>query len=227
MSLRRILRKLRLRLRKAPRSARDLISDYGEYLRLQREQYLSHESEVDRWAEGQRRFVNAAFADLRRDARVLDCACGDGVGLDALRALGFRDLVGVELAAPKARRARERGFRVEELDMHDLSSLGRSRFDAILSSHTLEHAYDPGRVIEELARLLSPDGTLHVVLPFPDPGPRNELAHSAKYELGTDADDGGERVTRFFVDRGFELVARRSDEFREPELWLSLKKRGE
>jgi len=226
MSFRRLLRKLQLRLRGRPRSARDLISDYDEYLRLQCERYLSHESEVARWVEGQRRFVEAAFAAISRGARVLDCACGDGVGLEALRSLGFRDPVGVELASVKARRARDRGFRVEELDMHDLSPLESSSFDAILSSHTLEHAYEPGRVIGEFRRLLAPGGSLQVVLPFPDPGARNELAHTAKYELGTESDDGGERATRFFQDRGFDLVSRRLDDYREPELWLSLRKRG-
>jgi SAM-dependent methyltransferase len=202
------------------------LSSYEEYLHVQREEYLSHESEVERWAEGLRRFVGAAFADVPRTARVLDCACGDGVGLETLRTLGFRDPVGVELAREKAERARQLGFRVEEVDMHDLAIFAAGSFDAVLSSHTLEHACDPGRVLAELGRLLVPRGTLHVVLPHPDRGDRNERAHAAKYELGTDREDGGEHATRFFLDRGFELVSRRTDDFREPELWLSLRKQG-
>jgi len=224
MSIRRFLNKLRLRFRTPPRTARDLIPDYEEYLRLQREEFLSHESEVERWVEGQRRFVEYAFRGKSRDLRVLDCACGDGVGLEALCALGFHDPVGVELSAGKARRARDRGFRVEELDMHDLTRLEAESFGAILSSHTLEHAYDPVGVLAEFHRLLQPGGALEVVLPYPDPGPRNERAHTAKYELGTDRDDGGEFTTRFFLERGFELIGRRQDSFREPELWLSLRR---
>ena len=224
MSLRRFLRKLRRRFRSPPRTARDLLSSYEEYLRLQRDEYLSHESEVERWAEGLRRFVGAAFADVPRTARVLDCACGDGVGLEALKTMGFQNPVGVELAPKKVERARQRGFRIEEADMHDLAILADGSFDAVLSSHTLEHAYDPGRVLAELRRLLVPFGTLHVVLPYPDRGDRNERAHAAKYELGTDREDGGEHATCFFLDRGFELVSRRTDDFREPELWLSLRK---
>ena len=157
-------------------------------------------------------------------ARVLDCACGDGVGLEALRALGFSEPVGVELAAPKARMARARGFRVEERDMHDLSVFPDGRFDAILSSHTLEHAYDPGRVLAEFHRVLAPSGALFIVLPYPDPGARNELAHPAKYELGTHLGDGGEAVARFVEARGFELIEKKRDSFREPEVWLFLRK---
>jgi SAM-dependent methyltransferase len=201
-----------------------LIPEYAEYLRVQQEEFRSHESEVERWAEGQRRFVEYAFRGKPLDLRLLDCACGDGVGLEALRALGFRDPIGVELSAGKARRARDRGFRVEELDMHDLTKFEAGSFGAILSSHTLEHAYDPVAVLAEFHRLLQAGGTLEVVLPYPDPGARNERAHTAKYELGTDRDDGGDFTTRFFLERGFELVARRQDSFREAELWLSLQR---
>ncbi len=226
MSLRRFLRKLRRRFRRPPRTARDLVWSYDEYLRLQREEYLSHESEVERWAEGLRRFVGTAFASVPRTARVLDCACGDGVGLEALQKMGFQNPVGVELAREKAERARQLGFRIEEADMHDLAIFADGSFDAVLSSHTLEHAYDPGRVLAELRRLLAPGGMLQVVLPYPDRGDRNERAHAAKYELGTDREGGGEHVTGFFLDRGFELASRRTDDFREAELWLSLRKLG-
>ncbi|HVR76130.1 MAG TPA: class I SAM-dependent methyltransferase [Planctomycetota bacterium] len=227
MSLRRMLEKLALRIRRPPRSARDVVPDYAEYLRLQREEYLSHESEVERWAEGQRRFIKTAFDRVPRSARVLDCASGDGVGLDALRALGFPTLVGVDLSPAKVARARMRGFQVEEADMHDLSRFEDGSFDAVLSSHTLEHAYEPGRVVLELRRLLSAGGLLFVVLPYPDRGTRNDRAHAAKYEIGTHDDDGGARAARYLAERGFEVLERRLDTFREPELWLFLRKLGE
>jgi SAM-dependent methyltransferase len=224
MSLRKVISRIRRALRGRPRTARDLVPDYAEYLRLQRETYSSHESEVERWAQGQRRFVETALALLPRTSRVLDCACGDGVGLDALESMGFEDPVGVEIAPEKAARARALGFRVEEADMHDLSAFADGSFDAVVSSHTLEHAYDPGRATLELRRLLVPGGLLFVVLPFPDAGERNELAHVGKYELGTDRADGGDAATRFFTERGFEVLSRRLDDFREPELWLFLRR---
>jgi SAM-dependent methyltransferase len=197
-----------------------VVRDYAEYLRLQREEYLSHESEVPRWVEGQRRFVEEVFASLPRTSRVLDCGCGDGVGLEALRRLGFQRLAGVELSGRKAGRARALGFPVEERDMHDLSVLGEGTFDAVLCSHSLEHAYDAARVLGEIRRLLATSGLLHLVLPYPDPGPRNERAHAAKYELGTHVADGGDTVARFIARQGFEVVVRRQDDFREPELWI-------
>ena len=204
-------------------SPQELVPRYDEYLRLQREAYLSHESEVKRWADGQRRFVEAAFGELPRSLRVLDCACGDGIGLDALRSLGCQGSVGVELSPAKASKARERGFRVEEADMHDLSIFEGGSFDAVLCSHTLEHAWDPAKVLSEFRRVLVPEGRLLVVLPYPDTSRRNELAHPAKYVLGTHLDDGGEAVIGFFLERGFVLEWSRRDDVREPEIWLSLR----
>jgi SAM-dependent methyltransferase len=221
VSLRRALEKLRLRFRRPPRHARDVVRDYEEYLRLQRQDYLSHEEEVERWAEGLRRHVRRTFESLPRESRVLDCACGDGLGLETLRELGFNALTGIELAPEKAARARARGFQVLEADMHHLGALASASFDAVLCSHTLEHAYEPGRVLDEFARLLRPGGMLDVVLPYPDPGARNERAHVAKYELGTDRLDGGATVARFLAAHGFEVLALETDAWREPELWLT------
>jgi SAM-dependent methyltransferase len=220
VSLRRFLRKARLALRRPPRAARDLLPDYDEYLRLQRDEHLSFESEEPRWAEGLRRFVAATFGDVPRDARILDCACGDGTGLAALQALGFSRLAGVDLSPAKVERARAQGFEVLTGDMHDLSAFADGSCGAILCSHTLEHAYEPGRVLAEFHRVLAAGGTLHLVLPFPDPGTRNERAHAAKYELGTHRDDGGDAAAGYVERRGFEIRLRRRDAFREPELWL-------
>ena len=223
MSWRRFTRKLR-RLVRPPRSAHDVVPNYHDYLRLQRETFLSFESEVPRWKEGQRRFVDRTMDDRARHARVLDCAAGDGAGLRALRELGFSRIIGVELSREKARRARGDGFAVVVCAMHDLRCFPDATFDVVLSSHTIEHAYQPDIVVDELYRVLTPEGHLHIVLPYPDSSHRNELAHVGKFKLGTDQDDNGASVQRFFTGRGFSLLKSELDDAREPEIWLHLKK---
>jgi SAM-dependent methyltransferase len=224
MSWPRLLRKLRLATRRAPRSARDLVSSYDEYLRLQRETYRSFESDVPAWSDGQRRFLRLALRATPRTARILDCACGDGAGLGALREMGFSSATGVELCGEKAARAALHGFPVVTADMHDLGCFPDGAFDVIVCSHTLEHAYDPGRVVAELHRLLAAEAALHVVLPYPDPGHRNEMAHVGKYELGTHLKDGGGAVMAFFEARGFRVASHGFDSERESEIWLHLEK---
>ena len=78
------MRKLR-RIVRPPRSAHDVVPNYHDYLRLQRETFLSFESEVPRWKEGQRRFVDRAMDNRARHTRVLDCAAGDGTAIAAYR----------------------------------------------------------------------------------------------------------------------------------------------
>lgn len=209
-----------------PRNYSDIVPSYQQYADLQKTHYLSFESEQPHWQEGQRRFIVTQFCDVPRQSAILDIACGDGVGLACFRELGFANVTGVEFNPVKADRARRHGYPVESTDMHDLSCFADRAFDVIYSSHTIEHAYYPHRVLDGLTRTLRDDGELIVVLPYPDMGTENDPAHGAKYELGTNRNDGGAQVTRFFTRRGLRLTARTFDSFREPEIWLRLARIG-
>ena len=49
---------------------------------------------------------------FERDLAVVDIGCGHGFALEALRRLGFTDIVGVEISDEQAKVARRRGFDV-------------------------------------------------------------------------------------------------------------------
>lgn len=201
---------------------RDIVSDYREYIRLQKEEFFGFERNEPRWKRGQERYIEMNFEVIDRDSRILDIACGDGIGLDKLKELGFFDVVGVEISERKAEKARESDFPVYCMDMHNLDRFMNREFDIVYSSHTLEHAYWPGMITRQFHRILKSKGKLLVILPYPDKGP--DSAHGGKYELGTSIEDDGEKVTNFFLDRGFELISKRFDDFREPEIWLDFEK---
>lgn len=203
------------------RSYRDIVPTYGEYAALQKGRYQSFESENARWREGQRRFIEKNFSSAPKSAKILDIACGDGVGLHVFREMHFTDVTGVEFNPKKADRARLSGYPVQSVDMHDLSCFPDQAFDVVYSSHTIEHAYHPKRMIEELVRVLKESGELIVVLPYPDETTKNDLAHGAKYELGTNIDDGGRTVISVFESLGLRLKTLAFDKFREPEIWLT------
>ena len=109
-----------------------------------------------------------------------------------------------------------------EIDMHDLNRIGSGSVAAVLSAHTLEHEMDPDKAVREFHRILKPGGTMHVVLPFPDPGHWNDHMHVGKRILGLDRLFGERNVIRFFTDRGFTLLSYDFDTFREPEIQISL-----
>ena len=70
-------------------------------------------------------------------------------------------------------------------------------------------------MVKELTRVLRSDGELIVVLPYPDTGTQNDPAHGAKYELGTNVEDGGMKVVSFFARHPLRLTSKEFDDFRE------------
>ncbi len=207
-----------------PKKYQEIVPDYETYLKLQAENFLSHESMNFVWKKGQETYIAKTFSKTDRTLKIADVACGDGVGLQAFREMGFIDATGVEVSSKKAILARRFGYRVIECDMHDLKELKTDEFEIVYSSHTLEHAYYPSIVLKEFHRILKPAGHLYVVLPYPDVHFPNDEAHGAKYELGTNVEDNGKSVIAFFLNSGFELITCQFDSYREPEIWLSLKK---
>lgn len=181
---------------------------------------LSHESENQIWSEGQRRYIKHINKFLAPESRVFDCACGDGIGIIELNKFGHFAM-GMDMSDEKLQRAGKFAYKG---DMHNINDFREDKWDAVLSSHTLEHAYDPGIVIDNFYKVLNDSGLLFIVLPFPDPGDWNNDIHVGKYILGTDGNDTN-RVVSFFTDRGFTLIESMTDNYREPELWLVFKKR--
>ena len=197
---------------------------HKEYLELQTTKYKSFESDNKHWAEGQRRYIVEHFAGMPFNTAILDCACGDGVGLKVFKELGFEHVAGFEFDKEKAIIASNYSYPVWSGDFHDLSNFSNFRldFDVIYSSHSLEHALHPDKVLKEFHRVLKPNGVLFLVLPFPDTGDLE--AHVAKETLGTVVDDGGVKVVAYIESMGFELINKQFDSFREPEIWLTFKK---
>lgn len=202
-----------------------IVPDYKKYAVLQTEKFCSSESTVKKWSEGQKRYLKKMFGSVSRSKKILDIACGDGVGLSIFKKMGFHSVAGVEFQKEKAEIAKRTGFKVFGYDMHDLHEIHNETYDIVYSSHTLEHAYYPVKMLRELRRILKNEGFLYMVLPYPDVGHWDDEAHGAKYQLGTHLEDGGVTVKRFFELNGFSIQDVRYDSFRQPEIWLVCSKR--
>jgi 2-polyprenyl-3-methyl-5-hydroxy-6-metoxy-1,4-benzoquinol methylase len=96
--------------------------------------------------------------------RLLEVGCGSGAYLDLMRSLGWRTL-GVEMSEAAAEAARTglgldvRAGLFEDLDLEPPA------FEAISTSHTLEHVYDPVAFLRKAHALLKTGGRLGVVVP--------------------------------------------------------------
>jgi SAM-dependent methyltransferase len=98
------------------------------------------------------------------DGRVLDVGCGQG--FESVRLAGpGRAVVGVDYSAEATRAAGSR----EELRVAQMEALGlglaTGSFDAVCSSHLIEHFTEPAGHVGEIARVLRHDGQAFFLTP--------------------------------------------------------------
>ena len=130
--------------------------------------------------------------------RVLDAGCGEGYGAGLLaRRLatpgpaGRRPrVVGVDYApdviAHASARYPQHAFAVAEVTVLPFSD---GAFDLAVSSQVIEHLWDVGRWLEEMARVLAPGGAMAVLTPnrrtfSPGGGPPANPFHATEFDAG-------------------------------------------
>lgn len=108
---------------------------------------------------------------------LLDVGCGGGAFLSGMRSLGWR-VLGVE---PDAR-AVEVATAVRGLDVRagtlEQQHFASGRFDAVTSSHVIEHVHDPLGWLRECGRVTKPGGRIVVVTPNVESLGRRQLGAS-------------------------------------------------
>jgi 2-polyprenyl-3-methyl-5-hydroxy-6-metoxy-1,4-benzoquinol methylase len=99
--------------------------------------------------------------------RVLDVGCGAGGVGRSLRAAGADRIVGIEIHAPSAKRARGILDEVHVGAVEQVLTDGRLQgpFDTFVLYDVLEHLVDPAAVLSALAPLAAPGARAHVSVP--------------------------------------------------------------
>jgi O-antigen biosynthesis protein len=109
-------------------------------------------------------------ATIATGRRVLDAGCGTAYGTAMLADAGAREVVGVDIAEgvlASVRPDMPESVRLESGDLRELAYEGAS-FDLIVCFEVIEHFEDPFPVLDELTRVLAPDGVLLVSSPNRD-----------------------------------------------------------
>lgn len=100
-------------------------------------------------------------------SKVLDYGCGPGDFILCARQRGI-DATGIDSSARSVRLAEERGISVMTGETREVLA-SPQRYDAVIAQSVLEHVPDAVRLVEDLRRVLVPNGVL--VLSSPTPGP--------------------------------------------------------
>jgi len=118
------------------------------------------------WHEHWHRYHFAA--PLVADLEVLDVACGEGYG-SALLATRARSVIGADIAPSAVDHARTRYAEVANLGFRqaDCAALpfADATFDAVVSFETIEHILAQELFLDEIRRVLRPDGLLILSCP--------------------------------------------------------------
>lgn len=97
--------------------------------------------------------------------KLLDVSCGEGIFLDFARQVGFLT-VGVDFS----RTALDKASHITPFANVALANAQRlpfltDSFDYVTNIGSLEHYFDPGQAVREMARVLRPDGVAFILLP--------------------------------------------------------------
>lgn len=94
--------------------------------------------------------------------KLLDVGCNEGRGLEFYRGHGF-SAEGLELNSKAAQVARSKGFAVYGSTLESFAS--ENTYDVIVLSNVLEHSLDPAAMLQQIHRLLAPDGEVWISCP--------------------------------------------------------------
>ena len=132
--------------------------------------HITSEKNWDLWC------LYEVCCSLDRKARIIDLGCGGLCTLTMLAAMGFEDIVGVDLHISCSDRCRQllrmwRGRRVRppfRLHRRDLTNtrLPPGAFDFAACISVIEHGVDSERFLGESSRILKPGGLLFVTADY-------------------------------------------------------------
>jgi SAM-dependent methyltransferase len=102
--------------------------------------------------------------------RVLDAACGMAYGTAMLAAAGATEVVGVDLDESVIAKVRAAAPPATSFEVADLRKLpfGDDEFDFVVCFEAIEHVPEPEVVLDQLSRVLRPEGLLLVSTPNRD-----------------------------------------------------------
>jgi len=123
-------------------------------------------------------------APLAQDRRVLDAGCGLAYGSAMLAEAGARAVIGVDRAEPVLEAARARvgdTVRLQAADLLDLP-FADGEFQLAACFEVIEHVDDPLAVLDELRRVLGPDGLLAISSPNRNRSEGNNPHHRHEFE---------------------------------------------
>jgi 2-polyprenyl-3-methyl-5-hydroxy-6-metoxy-1,4-benzoquinol methylase len=107
---------------------------------------------------------------LRKNAKIklLDVGCGRGVFLQHF-AKNFKkfniELYGTDISKPQIEKAKKLGFKFKRSDLEKGINYQDETFNIVYAAELIEHLYNPDLLIQEINRILKPNGYIIISTP--------------------------------------------------------------
>jgi len=140
-----------------------------ELTALYPEDYYAHrdDREVPRWKQLTKQLLgywNGTKEPIfDKPGRFLDIGCGSGSFVARMARHGWESF-GIDVNKTAAELGRSKGLKIIHGSLRE-ATLSAGYFDYIRASHCLEHVSCPHETLDEIFRLLKPDGTLLIAVP--------------------------------------------------------------
>lgn len=122
--------------------------------------------EISDWVTVWEHVYRYAFAcRFVKGKQVLDIACGEGYGGAALQKVGAASVIGVDISEDVCLHARKKYGLDARPGSAENIPLTKTSVDVVVSFETIEHVRDPGRFLDECARVLVDRGSLIISTP--------------------------------------------------------------
>ncbi|CAN1530000.1 AdoMet_MTases domain containing protein [Mycobacteriaceae bacterium] len=104
------------------------------------------------------------FVRVPAGGKVLDFGSGGGTYLSYFHSRGI-DIIGAEVSEPMLTACLNAGLKVSRVDSFDTVPFADNEFDVVYLMQVFEHLRNPRQSMQELARILKPNGSLYVAVP--------------------------------------------------------------
>jgi len=120
-------------------------------------------NEADNWVNFPRSLRMKAMNFIPPIGRILDCGCGNGIAMSILSKSNI-EIVGLDISRKALKSSRLFG----EVIQGDATLLpfDAACFDSILLLDAFEHCVNKSRLINEISRVLKPEGLVVATIPF-------------------------------------------------------------
>ena len=106
------------------------------------------------------------YLPYKAGGKLLDVGCGNGSSMQVMQAHGWQ-VEGIDFDEKSIAQARANGLTASVGELRDFNYPDNS-FDAVMTSHVIEHVPEPESFLRECLRILKPGGTLIAVTPNAD-----------------------------------------------------------